>query len=133
MGNERLPKIVLNSSQNQLRLKKCWCKDTMAWLNNWGIDENDILQNIDYVKNIITSNFKEKFWCEENLGVKRKLRYYKEVFNPNLEYHKYLLVVTSSQKKSNIAKIRTNYHEIHRETGQSYIPNPARGKNFPSM
>ena len=34
MGNERLPKIALNSSQNQLRLKRCQCKDTMAWLNH---------------------------------------------------------------------------------------------------
>ena len=58
MGNERLTKIDLNSSQNQLRLKQCWCKDTMARLNHWGINENDILQNIDNVKNIITSNFK---------------------------------------------------------------------------
>ena len=60
MGNERLPKIALNSSQNQLHLKQCWCKDTMAWLKHWGIGENDILQNIDNVKNIITSKFKEK-------------------------------------------------------------------------
>ena len=74
MGNKRLPKIALNSSQNQLRLKRCWCKDTMAWLNHWGIDENDSLHNIDIVKNIITSKFKEKLWCEENLAVKRKLR-----------------------------------------------------------
>ena len=45
----------------------------MAWLNNWCIDENKILQNIDNVKNIITSKFKEKLWCEENLAVKIKL------------------------------------------------------------
>ena len=57
----------------------------MAWLNHWGINENDILQNIDNFKNIFTSKFKEKFWCEKNLVVKRKLRYYKEVINPNLE------------------------------------------------
>ena len=75
MGNERLPKIALNSSQNQLRLKWCWCKDTMAWLNHWVIDENDILQNIDNVRNIITSKFKEKLWREENLAVKIKLGY----------------------------------------------------------
>ena len=62
----------------------------MAWLNHWGIDEHDILQNIDNVKNIITSKFKDKFWEEENLVVKRKLRYYKEVINPNLEDQKYL-------------------------------------------
>ena len=53
MGNERLPKISLNSIQNQLPLKRCWCKDTMDWLNHWGINENDILQNIDNVKNIM--------------------------------------------------------------------------------
>ena len=92
----RLGKITLTSSQNQLRLKWCWCKDTMAWLNHWGFDENDILQNIDNVKNIITSKLKEKFWWEGNLAVKRKLRYYKEVINPNLEDYKYLSEVTSS-------------------------------------
>ena len=63
MINEGLTKIALNSSQNQLRLKQGCCKYTMAWLNHWGIGENDILQNIDNVKNIITSKFKEKFWC----------------------------------------------------------------------
>ena len=94
----------------------------MAWLNHWGINENNILQNIDNVKNIIISKIKEKFWCEENLAVKRKLRCYKEVINPNLEDQKYLLVVTSSQKKINIAKIRTNSRELHRETGRWSIP-----------
>ena len=74
MGNERLPKIALNSSQNQLCLKRCQCKDTMAWLNHWGVDENDILHSIDNAKNIITSKFKDKFKGEENLAVKRKLR-----------------------------------------------------------
>ena len=68
----------------------------MAWLNHWGINENDILQIIDNAKNIITSRSKEKFWCEENLAVKRKLRYYKEVISPNLEYQNYISVVTSS-------------------------------------
>ena len=57
MGNERLPKIALKSSQNQLCLKWSWCKDTMAWLNHWGINESDILQNIDNVNNINTSMF----------------------------------------------------------------------------
>ena len=60
--------------------------------------------------------------CEENLAVKRKLRYYKEVINPNLEDHKYLLLVASSEKKINIAKIRTNSHELHSETGSWSIP-----------
>ena len=43
MGNKRHPKIALNSIQSQLRLKWCWCKYTMKWLNHWGIIENDIL------------------------------------------------------------------------------------------
>ena len=51
---------------------------------------------IDNVKNIITSKFKEKLWCDENLEVKRKLIYYKEVINPNLKNKKYLSVATSS-------------------------------------
>ena len=80
------------------------------------------MQNIDNVKNIITSEFKEKLWCEENLVVKRNLRYYKEFINPNLEDQKYLSVVTSSQKKINMAKIRTNSHELHSERGRWSIP-----------
>ena len=58
----------------------------MDLLNHWRNDENDILQNIDNVKNIITSKIKENFLCEKNLALKIKLRYYKEVINPNLEY-----------------------------------------------
>ena len=54
--------------------------------------------------------------------IKRKLRYYKEVINPNFEDQKYLSVVTRSQKKINIAKIRTNFHELHNEIGCRYIP-----------
>ena len=94
----------------------------MAWLKHWGIDENDILQNIDNVKNIITSKFKEKSWCEEILVVKRKLRYYKEAINPNLEDQKYLSVVTSSRNKISITKIRTNSHELHSKIGPWFIP-----------
>ena len=56
----------------------------MAWLNYLGIGENNILQNIDNAKNIITSKFKDKLLCDKNLAVKIKLRYYKEVSNPNL-------------------------------------------------
>ena len=66
--------------------------------------------------------FKEKFWCEKNLAVKRKLRYYKEFINPNLEDQKYFQVVTSSHKKINIAKIKTNSHELHSEKERWSIP-----------
>ena len=65
MGNERVSKIALNSSQNQLFLKRCLCKYTMAWLNHWGIDENDIFQKIDNVKNILLQSLKR------NSGVRK--------------------------------------------------------------
>ena len=64
----------------------------MAWLTHWGIDENDISQNIGNAKNIITFNFNDKLWHEEKLAVKRKLRYYNEVIHHNLEDEKYILV-----------------------------------------
>ena len=69
-------------------------------------------------KKIVTSKFKEKMWCEKDLAAKRKLRYYKEVINPTLKYQKYLSILTCLKKKINIAKIRTNSHELHSETGQ---------------
>jgi hypothetical protein len=70
------------------------------------------LQNIDDIKNIIKAKFKEILWCDKELEDKRKLRYYKEVVNPNLEDQKYLFVLTSVRKRINIAKIRTNSHEL---------------------
>ena len=70
------------------------------------------------IKNIVTSNFKEKLRCEKYLEAKQKLRYYKEVINPTLEDQKYLFVLTNSKKKVNIAKIRTNSHELYSETGR---------------
>ena len=61
-------------------------------------------------------------WCEKDLEAKRKLRYYKEVFNPTLEDQKHHYVLTSSKKKNNIAKIRMNSHELHSETGRWAVP-----------
>ena len=69
MGDHRLPKVALNSSQSQLRLKEGWYKDTRAWLNHWEIDENVALQNINNIKNIVTSKFKLS-----NCGVKKTQR-----------------------------------------------------------
>ena len=68
-----------------------------------GIDEIIILQIMDNFKNIIIFNFKEIVWYKKDLEAKIKVRYYKEVINPNLEDQSYFLVLTSS----NIAKIRT--------------------------
>jgi hypothetical protein len=61
-------------------------------------------------------------WCDKELEEKIKLRYYKDVINPNLEDQNYLSVLTSVKKKINIAKIRTNSHELHSETGHWSIP-----------
>ena len=71
---------------------------------------------------IVTSKFKDKMWCEKDLEAKKKLRYYKEVINPTLEDQKYLSVLTSSKKKINITKIRTNSHELHSETSRWVVP-----------
>ena len=78
MGDHRITKLAFNSSQKHLRLKRGWYKNTKAWLNHWEIDENVALQNINNIKNIVTSKFKEKMWCEKYLEDKIKLRYYKE-------------------------------------------------------
>ena len=71
---------------------------------------------------ILEVKFKENLWCDKELEDKRKLRYYKEVVNPNLEYQKYIFVLTSVKKRINIAKIRNNFHELHSETGGCTIP-----------
>ena len=81
-----------------------------------GIKEEVILQNINDIKNIVQAKFKENLWCDKELEDKRKLRYYKEVVNPNFEDQKYLFVLTRLKKKINIYKIRTNVHELHNET-----------------
>jgi hypothetical protein len=81
--------------------------------------EDTILQNKETIKNIIKSKFKKKMWCDKELEEKRKLRYYKDVINLNLENQNYLSVLTSVKKKISIAKIRTNSHKLHSETGHS--------------
>ena len=94
----------------------------MAWLKYWEVDGNTILEDINNLKNTITSKFKVKIWNKKHLQGKRKLRCYKEVINPNLEHLKYLSMLTSSKKNLNIAKIRTKSHELHSETRCSTIP-----------
>jgi len=83
-----------------------------------GDQQECALQDINNIKNFVTSKFKEKMWCEKYLAAKRKLSYYKKVINPTLEDQKYLSILTGSKKKINIAKIRTNSHELHSETGR---------------
>ena len=61
-------------------------------------------------------------WCEKDLEVKRKLRYYKEAINPTLEDQNYLSVLINPKKKINISKIRINSHELHSEIGRWTVP-----------
>ena len=67
MGDHGHPKLALNSSQNHLRLKQGWYKDTRALLNHWEIDKNVALQNINNIKNIVNSKFKEKMSIVRNI------------------------------------------------------------------
>ena len=76
----------------------------------------------DNIKNTITSKFKDKLWEDQELEGKRKLRYSKEVINLTLDNWNYLCVLSNNKKKMNIAKIRTNSHELRSETGRWSIP-----------
>jgi hypothetical protein len=122
MEYKRLPKIASNSIQNHLQLKQGLHKYAKCWINHWGIKKEIILQNNDNIKNSITSKFKEKLWCDKEIEDKRKLRYYKEVVNPNIEDQKFLFVLTSVKKKINIVKIQINSNELHSETRCWIIP-----------
>ena len=102
----------------------------MVWLNHLGIEKKIALQNINSIKSIVTSKFKEKLWYEKYLKAKRNLRYYKLVKNPTLEDQKYLFVLTSSKKKINIAKIRMNSHDLHSETDHWIVPHGWRGSSI---
>jgi hypothetical protein len=55
--------------------------------------EDTILQNKDTVKKNVKSKFKERMWCDKELEEKIKLRYYKDVINPNLEEKNCLFVL----------------------------------------
>jgi hypothetical protein len=55
------------------------------------------------ITNIITSKLKDNMGCDKELEDKRKLGYYKELVNPNLEDQKYLSVLRCAKKKINIA------------------------------
>ena len=46
---------------------------------------------------------------------KKKMVYYKETNNLNLEYQNYLFIVASIKTKINISKKGTNSHELHSE------------------
>jgi len=75
-----------------------------------------IMGGKDSVKNTITSNFNNQLCDDKELEGIRKLRYYKEVIKPTLDNENYLFVLTSTKKKMNITRIRTNSHDLQSET-----------------
>jgi hypothetical protein len=99
MDDKRLPIIASNSSQNHLWLKQRWHKDAKTWLYHQGIKKEVILSNNNDIKNISISKFKENLWCDKESEDKKKLRYYKEVINPNLEDQKYLSILINVKNK----------------------------------
>jgi hypothetical protein len=60
--------------------------------------------------------------CDKEFEEKKKLRYYKDVINSNLEDQHDIYVLTSVKKKLSIAKIRINSQEVHGETIHWSIP-----------
>jgi hypothetical protein len=67
--------------------------------------EYTILQNKDIIKKNFKSKFNEKMWCDKELEEKTKLRYDKDVINPNLEDENYLYVLPSVKKKKNLPSV----------------------------
>ena len=61
-------------------------------------------------------------WCDKELEEKRKLMYYKDVINHNIEDQNYIFVLTSVKKKISIAKIKTNSHKVQSEVGFPKMP-----------
>ena len=81
-------------------------------------------------KILLLLSFKRNFGVRK-IAVKRKLRYYKEAINPNLEDEKYLSIVTRSLKKINIAKTRRKSHELHIKIGCWSIPKTPWAERVP--
>ena len=76
----------------------------------------------DNIKDIITSDFKDKMWDAKELEAKRKLRYYKEVINPTVDNQNYLSMLTSTKSKMNISRIRNKSRELQSDTKRSSTP-----------
>jgi hypothetical protein len=53
---------------------------------------------------MVNSKFKKKIWCYKELEEKIKLRYYKDVTNPNLEDQNYLSSLPSVKKKKTLLR-----------------------------
>lgn len=68
------------------------------------------------IKVFVITNFKENLWGYDDIENKKKWIYDKEAINPKSKDQNGLSIVASFKKKINITKIRTNSHEIRRET-----------------
>lgn len=54
--------IASNSGEDHMWLKWVWHIDAKSWLNHSRIEKNVTIQNIDNIKIVITSKFKEKLY-----------------------------------------------------------------------
>lgn len=89
-------------------------KDKMYF---WRIKEEIIIGSKDSIKDTITSNLKDTMCNDKELEAKRKVRHYKEAINPTIDNDNYLSMLTNTKKKVNIARIRTNSHELRTDNG----------------
>lgn len=102
MDDKRIPKKNLNSIHYYQHLKQRWHQDDVL-VKSLGNIAGCHPTHTDNIKNIIVSKFKEDLWCNEELDIKRKPRYYEGVTRI-LKDQKYLLVLTSIKKKSTLLK-----------------------------
>jgi hypothetical protein len=65
-------------------------------------NKDTILHNKNTIEKNLKSKFKKKMLCDKELEEKIKLRYYKDVINPNLEDQNYLSFLPSVNKKISI-------------------------------
>ena len=81
-------------------------------LNHWRINEEVFLLNINTIKCTITTRFKDKLRCKEEIENKIKLMYYENIINPKLEDYNSFYSVDNVKRKIKFAKIRTYLHEL---------------------
>ena len=87
-----------------------------TWFSKWGICLNKCLINNKEIKTFVMDKFHKHTW-EKELG--RKKKYYIEEFNPthNHQQKAYIGANISWRSKILIAQLRTNSHQLRRETG----------------
>ena len=68
-------------------------------LNHLGMVEDDALQDINNIKITILTHIEGNMWNDREKENTRKLNFYKEIVNPELEDHNYHYIVGNSERK----------------------------------